>query len=257
MTDPAVRQVLQEALAGLEARRDRRRARTGQRFFKEPVPLYGIPAAELRKQGRALGRRLRRDWGPVEAARLADALVRQPELEAKALGLLVLAEFGPDLPDRLLPRLHSWLAWHCGNWATVDLLATRILTPLVSGRPELAAQLERWAVSPQTWVSRGGIVAFVALARRGRHLGAVYRIAESVRTSREEMVRKALGWLLREAGHADRGRLRAWLLAHGPTLPRLVVRAALEGFPAEERRRLLELTREGGRGAGSRRRHGR
>ena len=54
---------------------------------------------------------------------------------------------------------------------------------------------------------------------------------------------KAVGWLLRDAGDADQKRLRAFLLEHGPAIPRTAVRYALEHFPEPERKRLLARTR--------------
>lgn len=59
----------------------------------------------------------------------------------------------------------------------------------------------------------------------------------------EDLLHKAVGWMPREAGKADRERLEAWLLEMGSRLPRTTLRYAIERFPKEERKRLLEATR--------------
>lgn len=57
---------------------------------------------------------------------------------------------------------------------------------------------------------------------------------------------KAVGWLLREAGKADRKRLERFLLDNGPDIPRTTVRYAIERFGKADRKRLLEATRPKG-----------
>jgi 3-methyladenine DNA glycosylase AlkD len=58
-----------------------------------------------------------------------------------------------------------------------------------------------------------------------------------------DLIHKASGWVLREAGKADAARLERYLLEHGPAIPRTTVRYAIERFPESRRRRILELTR--------------
>lgn len=54
---------------------------------------------------------------------------------------------------------------------------------------------------------------------------------------------KAVGWLLREAGKTDMERLKRFLLKNGPEIPRTTVRYAIERFPKNQRKQLLEETR--------------
>ncbi len=58
-----------------------------------------------------------------------------------------------------------------------------------------------------------------------------------------DLIQKAVGWLLREAGKADAGRLERYLRANGPKIPRTTVRYAIERFPSAKRRELLGATR--------------
>jgi 3-methyladenine DNA glycosylase AlkD len=237
LPDPvAVAAEVREQLSRLA---DSKRAISSQRFFKSPVPLHGIPAPELRKIASALIRRLRPGW----SCSLADALIQVQELEAKAVGLLVLAAWQDELPVSLLPRLKSWLSWHCGNWATVDLLAPDILGPLLDAHPELIAEVEEWTDSPSLWVRRAAAVAFVKHARQGKHLAIAYRVARQLLPDEEDLIHKAVGWLLRECGRTDRERLERFLRQYGPLMARTTVRYALEHFPKARRRHLLEATR--------------
>jgi 3-methyladenine DNA glycosylase AlkD len=237
------RQVAQVVKNDLESRADSRRAASSARFFKAPTPVYGVSAGTLRRYAKRLHRSLEAKWTLKQAIQLCAELMRDPYLEVKAVGLLVLSRFGPDFPASLLPRAKSWLAWHCDSWATVDLLAPDILWPLLERHPELEAQVENWTLSPSLWVRRAAAVAFVKPARRGRKLSVAYRIVKRLSQDEEDLVQKACGWLLREAGKTDRARLTHFLLRNGPNLPRTTVRYALEGYPAVDRKHLLVATR--------------
>ena len=61
----------------------------------------------------------------------------------------------------------------------------------------------------------------------------------------EDLVQKATGWLLREAGRTDRKRLEEFLLIHGRKIARTTLRYAIEHFPPAEYKRLLEETKPG------------
>lgn len=60
----------------------------------------------------------------------------------------------------------------------------------------------------------------------------------------DDLIHKANGWLLREAGKTDPGRLERFLLAHGPAIPRTTLRYAIERFPEPKRKALLRDTRQ-------------
>lgn len=81
------------------------------------------------------------------------------------------------------------------------------------------------------------------LARRGKHLDAVYRIAERLFAVDDDLIQKATGWLLREAGKTDIERLERFLLGHGPAISRTTLRYAIERFPPGKRKLLLNETR--------------
>ena len=90
---------------------------------------------------------------------------------------------------------------------------------------------------------RTAVVPFVPLARKGRQLDAAYGVVLSLVDDREDLIHKACGWLLREAGKTDSGRLERFVRRHGPRLPRTALRYAIERFPAAQRARLLAETR--------------
>jgi len=78
---------------------------------------------------------------------------------------------------------------------------------------------------------------------RGRHLDLAYALAGEHFADPEDLMHKATGWLLREAGKSDPKRLRRFLLQHGPSIPRTALRYSIERLSPADRAQLLRETR--------------
>lgn len=215
-------------------------------YFKkdETVTFYGVAAPEIRRIARAVWEAHRETWDVRIATAYCDRLIARPEFEAKAVGVLVLARWHRDFPSSLCRTVRGWLGGgHCASWAAVDLVAPTLLTPLVERDARLLAEVTTWVRARSLWVRRAAAVALVPLARRGRALPEAYRVANALRADRHDLIHKATGWLLREAGKTDPERLERFLLRHGPAVPRTTLRYAIERFPEHRRKRLLAATR--------------
>ncbi|HEU4389120.1 MAG TPA: DNA alkylation repair protein, partial [Blastocatellia bacterium] len=144
----------------------------------------------------------------------------------------------------LLECAETWLENHlCNNWALVDTLCPTVISPLIEKYPDLIRRVTAWSRSPNIWFRRSSLVAFIPLVRRGNALEPAYKVAESLFGDREDLIHKATGWMLREAGKSDANRLRKFLLKHGPRIPRTALRYAIERFPESERQLILLKTR--------------
>lgn len=200
----------------------------------------GVPMPAVRMLAREVARAHGERWKLAGALAFADVLIRSDYLEDKALGILVLARHRREFTPALLRRWRRWLSsGRSRNWATTDAICGYLIRPLLLTRPELIADVCRWAKARNLWVRRAAAVSLVGPAARGIALDEAYAVARQLEPSQEDLIHKAAGWLLREAGRTDPVRLRRYLLARGVSLPRTTLRYALERFPAEERRRLM------------------
>ena len=95
------------------------------------------------------------------------------------------------------------------------------------------------ARSPEPMPRRTAILSTVAFIRRG-DLDDTYRIAELLVDDEDELVQKAIGWMLREAGKRDEARLLGYLDTHAETMPRVAVRHAIEKLDPAIRARYLK-----------------
>jgi 3-methyladenine DNA glycosylase AlkD len=218
------------------------------RYFRgdHRLRFYNVGTEPMRALARSIHADHRAAWPIAEAMRFADAVIGDPYLEVKSVGIEVVARYRKDFTPTLLPRWKRWLANnHSANWATTDAICGALIGPLLVAHPELAARMRGWAAHRNMWVRRAAIVGLIPLARKGQQLDLVYEIAKRLHPDREDLIQKAVGWALREAGKPDPARLERYLRANGPSIPRTTVRYAIERFPEAKRRSLLRATRNG------------
>ena len=89
------------------------------------------------------------------------------------------------------------------------------------------------------WEQRIGIVSTMTFIRHGE-VADTFAIADILLHHPHDLIHKAVGWLLREAGKRDRAALEAYLEPRAGEMPRTMLRYAIEKFPQEERRRYLQ-----------------
>ena len=124
------------------------------------------------------------------------------------------------------------------TWDLVDRSAIHVVGEYLVDKPrDILADLAR---SPRPMERRTAILSTYAFIRRN-DLDDTYRIAETLANDPDELVAKAVGWMLREAGKRDRARLVLFLEAHAPTMPRVMLRYSIEKLDKAERDRLLSM----------------
>jgi DNA alkylation repair enzyme len=126
------------------------------------------------------------------------------------------------------------------TWDLVDRSAIHVVGDFLRDKPrDVLLELAR---SQRPMERRTAILSTFAFIRRG-DLDDAYRIAEVLVDDDQDLVQKAVGWMLREAGKKDADRLRAFLDTHATTMPRVMLRYAIEKLGREERDRYLAMRR--------------
>ncbi|UCC25166.1 MAG: DNA alkylation repair protein [Gemmatimonadales bacterium] len=227
----------------MKAGADRDRAASLQRYFKDPVQAYGVEYGAFRARRKEFAARIRDAWTLDDALLYCEEMLKDPHLEPRGDGFQTVGDFVEEAGPELLEHIRRWLESFCENWGLVDNLVPSVLSPLLRSYPELADEVVDWTSSPVVWVRRGAAVAFVRLMNDPRMMDAGYAVALRLQDDRADLVQKAVGWMLREAGKVDRALLEAFLLDQGSRTPRTTLRYAIERFPKEDRRRIREATK--------------
>ena len=126
------------------------------------------------------------------------------------------------------------------NWDLVDLSCYELLGTWLLDKDRTL--LYDFARDGKTiWEQRIGMVSTMQFIRHGQ-VDDTYAIADIFLTKPQplhDLLQKAVGWLLREAGKRDEQRLKDWLSTRHATMPRTMLRYAIEKFKEEERRRYM------------------
>jgi 3-methyladenine DNA glycosylase AlkD len=124
------------------------------------------------------------------------------------------------------------------TWDLVDRSAIHVVGEYLVDKPRDV--LDRLANSARPMERRTAILSTFAFIRRDE-LDDAYRIAETLANDPDELVAKAVGWMLREAGKRDPARLESFLEAHAATMPRVMLRYSIEKLDKAERDRYLAM----------------
>jgi 3-methyladenine DNA glycosylase AlkD len=125
------------------------------------------------------------------------------------------------------------------NWDLVDSSAHKIVGEhLRNGSRRL---LHRLAKSSVLWERRIAIMATLALIKSD-DFEETFRISEMLLHDEEDLIHKAVGWMLREVGNRDRELEEGFLKIHYQEMPRTMLRYAIEKFPEAKRKKYLNGT---------------
>lgn len=236
---PAEESSAKAVLAALHAAKDPKRAAAAQRYFKTGKGEYGegdrflgiaVPAV------RALVRA-----HPV-SLETAVELLASPLHEVRLFALLAMVRLVHRADDaRREEMLRAYLDHRAGvnNWDLVDSSAPFLMVPALA--PKKRKILDELVRSPSLWDRRIAVLATFHAIREGDFTLTV-RLAKALLTDPEDLLHKAVGWMLREIGErGDPGLavLRGFLEEHAHEMPRTMLRYAIEKLDATERRRWL------------------
>jgi 3-methyladenine DNA glycosylase AlkD len=211
--------------------------RTGKGEYAEGDRFIGVTVPQMRAICREC-----RDTSLSESARLLHSPIHEERLTAL---LLIVDAFtrGDDERKREIYDFYLANTYRVNNWDLVDSSAPQIVGAWLRDRSK--APLTRLARSAMLWERRIAIVATQDFIRQ-RRLDETFRIADLLIEDPHDLIHKATGWMLREAGKRDEAALRGYLDRRHTRMPRTMLRYAIERLP--ERERLVYLGRHTPRG---------
>jgi 3-methyladenine DNA glycosylase AlkD len=159
--------------------------------------------------------------------------------EARLLALVIMVdqyERGDARVREALFRLYLRSTSHINSWDLVDVSARDIVGAHLEKKSR--SLLTRLTRSKLIWERRIAIIATHHYITHG-DLDDTFRIARLLLHDKHDLIHKAVGWMLREAGKRDRAAEEAFLHKHAADMPRTMLRYAIERFPPRLRRRFL------------------
>jgi len=211
--------------------------KTGKGEYGEGDVFYGLTVPVTRAIAKRYAHLPLRD---------AAALLRSKVHEERLLALLLLVarHAKADAAERKsILAFYLRNAERVNNWDLVDLSAPHVVgTHLVAGPTKTRDALLRTHMrSKNLWRKRIAVVATSACIRAGT-FAPTLMVTDLLMRDPHDLLHKACGWMLREVGKQDEAALVAYLAPRYRTMPRTMLRYAIEKFPEARRKRYLAGT---------------
>ena len=208
------------------------------RFFKTGPGQYGEGDRFLGIKVPVTRSVVKECWRSVGFPELEECICCEYH-EVRLAALLTLVEQFRHCHSEEYIRFYLSHTTFINNWDLVDLSCYPLLGECLLYKDR--SLLYDLAQNGRTiWEQRIGIVSTMTFIRHGQ-LQDTFDIADILLHHPHDLIHKAVGWLLREAGKRDKAALEAYLKPRYRTMPRTMLRYAIEKFPEAERRAFLAL----------------
>ena len=212
-------------------------AEHSQRFFKTGKGEYGEGDRFLGVRVPVI-RKLARKHRDLPVSVILRVLT-SPYHEERLLALLMLVdrfERGDDKVKKNIYTAYLDNTRYINGWDLVDSSAHQVVGAYLLNRDR--RKLNTLSRSKSLWERRISIIATYHFIKRDQFEDTL-RISRQLLGDSEDLVHKAAGWMLREVGNRDRQAEERFLLEHYRSMPRTMLRYAIEKFDKRERQRYL------------------
>ena len=217
---------------------NKQRAMDSQRYFKTGSGEYGegdiflgITVPEIR--------RLAASYQAITLREVAQ-LLRSAIHEERLLALLILVRAyanGDEHTKKRIYELYLANTRYVNNWDLVDASAMHIVGAFLMGKSKKT--LHNLTRSNNLWERRIAVMATFHFIKHDTFVESL-AIARKLLTDEEDLIHKAVGWMLREIGKRHLQIEERFLKEHYKKMPRTMLRYAIERFPESKRQRYLK-----------------
>ena len=205
--------------------------KTGPGEYGEGDTFIGVRVPDLRK----LAKEFKETSTPDVVT-----LLTSPIHEERFLGLVMLIrdfECGDDTEKKKVYELYLENTSFINSWDLVDGSAHHIVGAFLLDKDK--APLYRLATSQNLWERRIAIISTFYFIKHDQFQETL-EIAKILLSDAEDLIHKAVGWMLREVGKRDMELEESFLKKHYMKMPRTMLRYAIEKFPEPKRQRYLK-----------------
>ncbi len=233
-----MKQITKTITSELQALSDTEKQEIFPRFFKTGKGEYG-------EGDRFLGvtvpniRAIAKQYKNISLNEIRE-LMQSEWHEVRLCTLLIMVEKSKKKDEALRQQLFDlYLSQtdRINNWDLVDLSCRFIIGEYLLDKSRDI--LYHLAQSPLLWDNRIAIVSTYAFIRKGQ-LEDTYTLSDLMMQHPHDLMHKAIGWMLREAGKRNPERLYDYVMSHRADIPRTMLRYAIEKFPPKERAILMK-----------------
>jgi 3-methyladenine DNA glycosylase AlkD len=168
-----------------------------EKYFKGVIPFYGLKSPQIEKITKKFYKQ-NKQLKINETLKLAKELLESTYFEEKHTAIILLNLNKDKLVKENLPFLKKVFEENVNNWATCDVLCSKVVYWIVKKQPETAKIIVSWKDSPQNWVKRACAVVFVKLGKTGKYTKEIFTVSNTLLDTKDRFVQLGIGWALRE-----------------------------------------------------------
>lgn len=207
-------------------------------YFKEPIMLYGVRIPIVRKIARVVSKNTL-DWDLEDIFEISDNLVRTGIAENFCVGVELVFRRKEELKKENFYFFESWLFDIVRDWSKVDDLCPKIFSFYIENFPEFKKDIMDWSKSDFLYVRRASLVSFIKLCNQKKYLEDVLFLVNFLKFDDEDLIHKAMGWLLRETWYFFPNEIYSFLMENKKDLPRVTIRYAVERMSIEDKNNVM------------------
>jgi 3-methyladenine DNA glycosylase AlkD len=211
------------------------RAAGSKRYLKSSLRHLGASVPEMREEAKAAAREV---GSRRELRAVAEELWAEPVFERRACAAYLLDYRVDLLGPGDLPAIKRFVA-SSETWALVDPLSADLLGHLLLAHPVAAERLDSWTRDRSFWVRRAALLSQIQPLKAGADFERFAGWADAMLDEREFFIRKAIGWVLREAGKKRAAEVYDWLLPRAARASGVTTREAVKYLGPEQRETIL------------------
>ena len=231
MTSQEISKTLRHLADPAIATHSQRFFKTGKGEYGEGDQFLGIRVPVLRKQAKKF-----EDTPLMEIQKLLKSPFHEERLCALLLLVRKFTKGDPDTKTQIY-TLYLKHTQFINNWDLVDSSAHHIVGPYLEHQDK--RPLYDLAKSDSLWDRRIAIMSTFYFIKKNQFEDTL-AIAQQLLGDSEDLIHKAVGWMLREIGKRDLAVEEAFLQEHYQRMPRTMLRYAIERFPEEKRQKYLK-----------------
>ena len=167
---------------------------------------------------------------------IIEKLIHSPWHEMRMCALLILVNNSKKEVTKDTFEFYLSQTKYINNWDLVDLSAPQIVGKFLLNKERDI--IYRLAESDLLWDNRIAIVSTLTFIRNN-DLDDTYKLSLKMMNHKHDLVHKAIGWMLREAGKRDAKRLYNFVMEYKNIMPRTMLRYSIEKFDKETRNELM------------------
>lgn len=205
-------------------------ANASQKFFKEEIQTYGVPAPIVQSLARSIGKSLSL-LPKTEVFAICEELwtsgIQEECLVACHWSLSQKSVF----EESDFETFERWIVLYVHNWATCDTFCNHTVGEFLFRYPSFTSRMLKWAKHPNRWARRAAAVSLILPARQGMFIEIIQEVSLQLLDDQDDLVQKGYGWMLKVACRHHEKTIFDFVMEHKNQMPRTALRYAVENMP--------------------------